>query len=82
MSTDKPANSGSPAAPISRSRGGIKGFSQDIKREIKQITWPTRRETTRLTGVVLALCLGITCFLYVVSKGFEILLHQIVQGGP
>ena len=34
---------------------GLKGFIAETRREMKKVVWPTRKETTRLTVVVLAL---------------------------
>lgn len=41
---------------IPRSKRGPKGFFQEVKREIKKVSWPTIPETHRLTGVVLGVC--------------------------
>ena len=42
--------------PIPKSRRGTKAFFADVAREIKKVTWPTRSETNRMTGIVLAVC--------------------------
>ena len=34
----------------------MRGFFIEVGRELKKVTWPTPKETTRLTGVVLAVC--------------------------
>jgi preprotein translocase subunit SecE len=44
---------------------------KDVIREMKHVTWPTRKDATRMTGVVIALCLMITVFLFVVGLGME-----------
>lgn len=49
-----PAPSGQP--PVPRSPRGIKSFFADVVREMKKVTWPTRSETNRMTGIVLAVC--------------------------
>jgi preprotein translocase subunit SecE len=41
---------------VPRSKRGMKGYFSEVKREIKKVSWPTRPETTRLTGVVLGVC--------------------------
>lgn len=42
--------------PVPRSNRGIKGYFQEVRREIKKVNWPTVPETHRLTGVVLGVC--------------------------
>lgn len=42
--------------PIPKSKRGMRGFFTEVGRELKKVTWPTPKETTRLTGVVLAVC--------------------------
>jgi preprotein translocase subunit SecE len=41
---------------LPKSKRGTKGFFAEVKREIKKVNWPTKEETTRLTGVVLTVC--------------------------
>jgi preprotein translocase SecE subunit len=43
--------------PVPKSKRGLKGFYNEVVREMKKVTWPTRAETNRLTTVVLAVCL-------------------------
>lgn len=51
ISTDKAS------APIPKpGRGGLKGYISEVTRELRKVQWPTPRETTRLTGVVIAVC--------------------------
>ena len=44
---------GSIATP--KFKRGFKGFLSDTNRELKKVNWPTKKETTRLTGVVISL---------------------------
>lgn len=51
-----PPPSAGGAPPIPRSPRGVKTFFVDVVREMKKVTWPTRSETNRMTGIVLAVC--------------------------
>lgn len=42
--------------PVPRSGRGVKGYIQEVRREIKKVNWPTVPETYRLTGVVIGVC--------------------------
>lgn len=48
-------------------RGGLGTFFKDLKREGRQISWPTPQETTRLTGTVIAVCALVAAFLFILG---------------
>lgn len=79
QSTQSARQSGS--LPMPSMNRGIKGFVRDLQREMRQVTWPTRQEATRLSGVVLAVCVLIAVLLTGLSLGFEVLLKAIGLGG-
>jgi preprotein translocase SecE subunit len=66
--------------PIPKSRRGAKGFFTEVQREMKKVSWPTRPETNRLTGVVLAVFIFSVNALTVMSLLFEHLVNQITKG--
>lgn len=53
------------------------GFLSDIREELKKVTWPTRRETVRLTSVVVGISLIIGFYVGIIdvllTKGLELL---------
>jgi len=74
--------SNKPTPPVPDIRGrGIAGFYRDVLREMKHVTWPTRSETTRLTGVVLGICVMLALVLTALSFVLEQVLHIIGIGG-
>ena len=65
----KPISMDKPSTPLPKpGRGGLKGYFGDVMRELKKVQWPTPRETTRLTGVVIAVC-GI-CLVVISAMSF------------
>ncbi|MCW5936110.1 MAG: preprotein translocase subunit SecE [Fimbriimonadaceae bacterium] len=70
---------GAPMVKIGRR--GLTGFFRDVQREMRQVNWPTRQETTRLTGVVLGVCGLIALMLTVLSFLFEAALRMLGLGG-
>lgn len=52
-------------------------FTRDIVEELKKVTWPTRKVTTRLTLVVVGMSLIIGLYIGIIdvllTKGLEIL---------
>lgn len=67
--------------PIPRSGRGPKAFYRDVVREMKHVSWPSGRDTTRLTGVVFAVCLMVAGLLFLLSLFFEQLLKVFITGG-
>ena len=47
---------------------------------MKKVTWPTRQETNRLTGVVLVVCLMLVAILSVLGYVFNIAIDFITKG--
>lgn len=75
--TPRPAPSSIPVPKATR--GGIKGYINDVVRELKKVDWPPVKETNRLTGVVLAVC-GLLAFLMTVMSLTVDTLVRLVQG--
>lgn len=69
MSNPQPMAS-SLAVPNIKKRG-LSGFFKDVMRELKQVNWPPKYETTRLTGVVIAVCCICTTILFALSIVFN-----------
>jgi len=59
---------------------GLKGFLTDTSREMKKVQWPTRRETNRLTFVVLALCVMIATMLSVMGWFSDTIIAILTKG--
>jgi preprotein translocase SecE subunit len=68
------------SVPIPRSKRGLKGFLNEVSREMKKVSWPTRTETNRLTGVVLGVCVLVGGIMIVMSTFFDFLVKMITQG--
>lgn len=66
---------------IPKSRRGFKGFLNEVKRESNKIDWPAPKETTRLTGIVLAVCGMIVTVLFALSQIVDIIISQLLRGG-
>lgn len=66
---------------IPKSRRGFKGFLNEVQRESKKIDWPAPKETTRLTGIVLAVCGMIVAVLFALSQVVDVIISQLLRGG-
>lgn len=69
------------SVPVPKMKRGVRGFYKDVVREMKHVTWPKPQETTRLTGVVLAVCVLIIVLLQFATFVFGWVVRSIVSGG-
>ena len=58
--------------------GKIIQFFHEVKAELKKVNWPTRKETTASTSVVLVIVLIIAVFLFIVDQGLSFLIRIIL----
>jgi preprotein translocase SecE subunit len=72
----RPASS-LPTPKLSR---GPKSFLKDVVREMKKVSWPSKHETNRLTGVVLVVCGGLVAILSILSELFHLIITFITKG--
>ncbi|MFC5713777.1 preprotein translocase subunit SecE [Thalassorhabdus alkalitolerans] len=54
-------------------------FLRDVGREMKRVTWPTRKELIKYTGVVLATVFFISIFFAVVDLGLSTLVRTFLD---
>jgi preprotein translocase SecE subunit len=56
------------------------GFLKDVKNELQQVIWPSRRDTLRYTATVIAFSVGVAIILgaadYGLLQGFEAILNK------
>ena len=56
-------------------------FFRDTISELRKVVWPTRQETTRLTLIVIAVCIVVGIILFAVDYGFTELAKKVFLGG-
>lgn len=66
--------------PLPKSRRGLKGFYHEVVREMKKVNWPTKLETNRLTGVVLAVTIMCVVILTALGFIFSSFINLITKG--
>lgn len=53
-------------------------FLKDVKIELRKVSWPTRQETIKLTGVVILISVILAAFLGLLDFGFVTLLNRLL----
>lgn len=56
-------------------------FVGDIIGELRKVVWPSRRETFRLTVMVIGLCVAVGLILGLLDYGFAELVTRVLLGG-
>jgi len=54
----------------------IKGFFEDVVKEMKKVTWPTKAELFESTKVVIVVCIILAGFAYII----DMIISQVIQG--
>lgn len=57
--------------------GKIIKFFKDVRRELKKVMWPNRRELTTYTAVVLVAVALVAAIIWVVDLGYQQILQLI-----
>ena len=55
----------------------VGGFFDEVQKEMKKVTWPTREQLQEATVVTLVLTVVSSLFIFGIDKIFEILLRLI-----
>ncbi|MFQ5756526.1 MAG: preprotein translocase subunit SecE [Acidiferrobacterales bacterium] len=61
--------------------GRARDFTKGAIRELRQVVWPTRKETTQVTLVVVALVIVVALYLWVVDLGLQKAIQLLVNPG-
>lgn len=57
----------------------IKKFFGEARQELRHINWPTRKESVRLTAVVIGISLGLAIFLGLFDFIFASVVRKLVS---
>ena len=78
-SKDKDAKDKSKKASAKKPKKGIVKYFKDCKAEFKKVVWPTPKETTHNTVVVIVVCLLAGLFIFGIDSLFA-LINSLVLG--
>ena len=77
----KPTNPAGPARPpVPKMKGGLGKYFKEVGVEMRRVIWPTRAETTRLTIMVLMVCVFFVLYLYVASTIVNLIITALETG--
>lgn len=53
-------------------------FVKDARNELKKVVWPTRRQTLKLTAIVLGVSVSIALYIGLLDVAFTSLVNQLI----
>lgn len=56
----------------------LKSFFNDVSKEMKKVSWPTREQLREATGVVAITCVVISLFVYLVDLAMASLMQFVI----
>ncbi len=56
----------------------LKSYFQESYKEFQRVNWPTRKETIRLTLIVIGISIGVAIFLGILDMAFTYLLETFL----
>lgn len=63
---------------LNKRRRATPRFFRDAWAEVRQVTWPTARETAKLTGAVFVFAVGFSLIIAVVDYGLDKVFKQLL----
>ena len=54
-------------------------YLKRVKAELRKVTWPTRKETTKLTVVVFIVCALFALFFWLLDTGCLVVLEKVLN---
>lgn len=64
-----------------KAKRGMKSFFEGVKRELRKVSWPTYKETNRLFGVVVSVCVLLAVVMTALGFGFEAIVNILTKNG-
>ncbi len=67
------------AAKGTKKKNKIVEYFKGVRTELRKVVWPTRKETLRYTGIVVAVCLFFALFFWLIDTGILALLQAVLN---
>jgi preprotein translocase subunit SecE len=68
-------------SPSEKPQSGLTDFARETKREIEKVTWPTRKEITMTTILIVIFALVTGVFFLVVDSGLGFVVSKMLGMG-
>ena len=59
----------------------ITKYIREVRAEVRKVTWPSRQEVLRLSGIVIVVMILMSAFMAIIDFGFSRLMAAIISLG-
>lgn len=66
-------------AETTAKKTGFGEYLKGVKAELKKVVWPTRKETLKLTAIVIVVCALFALFFWLVDTGCLVVLEKVLN---
>ena len=66
-------------AETTAKKSGLGEYLKGVKAELRKVTWPTKKETAKLTLVVFIVCAIFSLFFWLVDTGCLVVLEKVLN---
>ncbi len=78
----KAAKSAKAAKPDKdKKKGGLKKYLKDLRSEVKKVVWPSRKQVTNNTGIVMTVMVLMGLFLFAIDTGLAAAIKALLSIG-
>ncbi|MDO5441535.1 MAG: preprotein translocase subunit SecE [Bacillota bacterium] len=66
-------------AETTAKKTGLGEYLKGVKAELKKVVWPTKKETVKLTFIVIVVCALFALFFWLVDTGCLVVLEKVLN---
>ena len=66
-------------AETTAKKSGLREYLKGVKAELKKVTWPTKKETIKLTIIVFIVCALFALFFWLIDTGCLLVLEKVLN---
>ena len=66
-------------AETTAKKTGLGEYLKGVKAELKKVVWPTKKETVKLTFIVIVACALFALFFWLVDTGCLVVLEKVLN---
>ncbi|MBR6044400.1 MAG: preprotein translocase subunit SecE [Ruminococcus sp.] len=78
---EKAAKAAKAAKTEKAKKGGLKKYLKDLRSEIKKVVWPSRKQVTNNTGIVMTVMAVMGLFLFAIDTGLAAVIKALLSIG-
>lgn len=66
-------------AEITAKKAGLGEYLKGVRAELRKVSWPGRKDTVKLTGIVFIVCALFALFFWLIDTGCLLVLEKVLN---